>query len=131
MRLRWLHLVLLLLVMTSYSHASERESTICGWLKERLVFSLWSFAAPKPNASRINSHKYVEHVNFTTSDNKKLSGYAYRTHNNGNKETGAKGYILVALGNAMFADQMIGEFKDFTKKGYDVFIYDYRGYGNS
>jgi len=123
--------VLLLLFMASISHASERESTVCGWFKERFVFKLWSLAAPKPNESRIKTHQYVEHMIFTTSDNKKLSGYVYRAHRNGNGKVDAKGYILVALGNAMIADQMIGEFKDFAEKGYDVYIYDYRGYGNS
>jgi pimeloyl-ACP methyl ester carboxylesterase len=31
----------------------------------------------------------------------------------------------------MIADQMIGELKGFAEKEYDVYVYDYRGYGTS
>ncbi len=123
--------VLLVLVMASSSHASKRESTVCGWLKERLYFKIWSSAAPDPDESRIKSSKYVENVKFTTSDSKKLNGYVYRAHSNENGKIKAKGYILMALGNAMIADQMIVHLKGFAENGYDVYIYDYRGYGAS
>ncbi len=122
---------LVVLVMVNISYASERESTICGWFKERLYFQLWSSAAPHPDESRIKSYKHIEKVKFTTSDNKKLNGYVHRAHRNENGKIDAKGYILVALGNAMIADQMIGELKGFTKKEFDVYVYDYRGYGTS
>jgi len=93
----------------------------------RLYFQLWSSAAPHPDESRIKSYKHIEKVKFTTSDNKKLNGYVHRAHRNENGKIDAKGYILVALGNAMIADQMIGELKGFTKKEFDVYVYDYRG----
>ena len=99
--------VLLILIMESYLHASERESTVCGWFKERFVFTLWSLAVPSPNESRIKTFKYVENVKFTTLDSKKLNGYVYRAHSTNNGMIKAKGYILMALGNAMIADQMI------------------------
>ncbi|MGH8646736.1 MAG: alpha/beta hydrolase [Gammaproteobacteria bacterium] len=41
------------------------------------------------------------------------------------------GYLLIAQGNAMLADQIIGEFQFFRDLGLDVYIYDYRGYGLS
>ena len=129
--IRLIIFVLFVLFMASISQASERESTVCGWFKERFVFKLWSLAAPKPNESRTKFHQFVEHVTFTTSDNKKLSGYVYRAHRNEIGKVDAYGYILVTLGNAMIADQMIGELKNFAEKGYDVYIFDYRGYGNS
>jgi len=37
----------------------------------------------------------------------------------------------MALGNAMIADQMIGHLKSFSQRGYDLYIFDYRGYGLS
>ena len=117
--------------MASSSYASERESTVCGWFKERLYFKIWSSSAPNPDESRIKSSKYIENVKFTTSDSRKLNGYVYRAHSNENGKIKAKGYILMALGNAMIADQMIGYLKGFAEKGYDVYIYDYRGYGAS
>lgn len=123
--------VFVVFVMASSTPASERESTVCGWFKERLYFQLWSSAAPHPDESRIKSFKYIENVKFTTSDNRKLNGYVYRAHSNESGKIDAKGYILVALGNAMIADQMIGELKEFAEKGFDVYVYDYRGYGTS
>lgn len=117
--------------MASSSHASERESTVCGWFKERLLFKIWSSVAPNPDESRIKSIMYVENVKFTTSDSKELNGYVYRAHSIENGKIKAKGYILMALGNAMISDQMIGNLKGFAEKGYDVYIYDYRGYGAS
>ena len=117
--------------MASGSQASERESTVCGWFKERFVFKLWSSMAPNPDESRIKPFKFVENVKFTTSDEKKLNGYVHRAHSDENVKIVAKGYILMALGNAMISDQTIGRLKSFAVKGYDVYIYDYRGYGNS
>ena len=129
--LRLILSVLLVFIIVGSSHASEKESTVCGWLKERLYFKLWSSAAPKPDESRIQSIKFVENVKFTTSDSRVLNGYLYRAHSHANGKINVKGYILIALGNAMIADQMIGQFKSFAEKGYDVYIYDYRGYGLS
>ena len=37
----------------------------------------------------------------------------------------------MALGNAMLADQIIGYLGGIAASGYDVYIYDYRGYGRS
>ncbi|MGH8523433.1 MAG: hypothetical protein ACREXY_04235 [Gammaproteobacteria bacterium] len=41
------------------------------------------------------------------------------------------GYLLVARGNAMLADHLIGEFQLIRDLGLDVYLYDYRGYGLS
>ncbi|MBT3058944.1 MAG: alpha/beta fold hydrolase [Candidatus Thiodiazotropha sp.] len=37
----------------------------------------------------------------------------------------------MALGNAMLADQIITSLKYLSSSGFDVYIFDYRGYGNS
>jgi alpha-beta hydrolase superfamily lysophospholipase len=42
-----------------------------------------------------------------------------------------RGYLLVAQGNAMLADQIMGELQVFRDRGFDVYVYDYRGYGLS
>lgn len=111
--------------------AMEREATICGPIKERFYFWMWSMNAPSPDPSRISQFKNIEPTSFTTADNKKLTGYKYNSHNDKNEKTKAKGYLLVALGNAMIADRMITSFGQFAQSGLDVYIYDYRGYGNS
>lgn len=122
--------LLSLLTLSSFA-SNQRESTICGFFQERFLFWIWSSAAPSPDESRVKHLKYVKNVTFMTSDNKKLSGYVYLAHDKQKNKTRAKGYILMALGNAMISDQMIAEMKKFAQKGYDVYIYDYRGYGNS
>lgn len=123
-----------LIIMTasiSNAEARDREATICGPIKERFYFWMWSMNAPSPDPTRVSQFKNIEPISFITTDNKKLTGYKYNSHNSNNEKTKAKGYLLVALGNAMIADRMITSFGQFAQKGLDVFIYDYRGYGNS
>lgn len=87
--------------------------------------------APRAKPARATQRANVEAVSFTTSDEKKLSGYRFRAHDGRGEPIEPKGYILMALGNAMIADQMIGELSAYAQAGYDAYIYDYRGYGLS
>ncbi|MGR5339336.1 alpha/beta hydrolase [Vibrio astriarenae] len=109
----------------------EREDTVCGWFKERLLFQLWSSAAPEPDESRVFGNVLIQEVKFTTSDDKILQGYKYLSHDENGKQTKPKGYVLMALGNAMVADQIISYLKPISQRGYDSYIFDYRGYGKS
>ena len=59
---------------TIKSGPMERESTICGPIKERFVFWMWSRMAPNPDPSRVAENVRIRAVNFTTADNKNLSG---------------------------------------------------------
>lgn len=95
------------------------------------MFWMWSRMAPGPDPSRVAQNASIQAVSFTTADNRILSGYKYAAHDDSAKPVTAKGYVLMALGNAMIADQMIEELADYARSGYDAFIYDYRGYGNS
>ena len=63
-------------------------------------------------------------MSFTTRDGRSLGGYKLRA-------VAPWGYLLVPQGNAMLADQIIGELQFFRNLGLDVYIYDYRGYGLS
>jgi len=111
--------------------ALEREDTVCGAIKERFLFWLWSSAAPAPDPNRVTGIKNVESIEHITSDKKRLAGYRYNAHNRKGEKVKPKGYLLMALGNAMISDQIIGYLGPFSQAGYDVYIYDYRGYGNS
>ncbi|NMH59718.1 alpha/beta hydrolase [Alteromonas ponticola] len=111
------------------SFASEREETVCGWLKERFMFAMWSAAAPSPDRARVADNPLITSVQFRTADNRLLHGYRYKAQTLPGETT--RGYILMALGNAMIADQMISQLQPFSERGYDAFIYDYRGYGRS
>ncbi len=116
---------------TTDGNPVERESAICGRVKEPLVFWLWSAMAPRAEPSRLAHDPGIEAVTFTTGDRKKLSGYKLSAHDGNGKPVKPKGYVLMALGNAMIADRMIRELSAYGAHGYDAFIYDYRGYGLS
>jgi len=111
--------------------AVDREKTVCGFFKERFYFWMWSSLTPAPDIKRIPDPRLIEAIEYVTADDKKLTGYKYLAHNALGEETKAKGYVLMALGNAMIADQIIGDMRPFSRSGFDVYIYDYRGYGHS
>ncbi|MEN8206626.1 MAG: alpha/beta hydrolase [Pseudomonadota bacterium] len=110
--------------------SSSLEQSICG-LKESFVFWLWSSAAGKPGAARLAQVSNVEDVAITSSDGRILHGYKLTPPHTRNGKDIPKGYLLVAQGNAMLADQIITHFNQFAGLGYDVYIFDYRGYGRS
>lgn len=125
------YLFVLLAVLPNLAFSADREATVCGWFKERLYFQMWSSMAPHPDASRVSGNKLIERTKFTTADGKVLKGYKYQSQNENGLATHPEGYILVALGNAMIADLMITALEPFSQRGYDIYIYDYRGYGES
>jgi alpha/beta superfamily hydrolase len=106
------------------------EQSVCG-LKEPLTFWLWSRLAGKPNADRLSGLNRVEDISFETIDHRILRGYKLKATGNEGQLIAPKGYLLVMQGNAILADQLIGEFARFSSAGFDVYIYDFRGYGRS
>lgn len=130
--MRRLGLFLLTLLCALPALASTgREATLCGFLKERLVFQIWSANTPAPNPQRFAAHPAIERVEFETGDGKILRGYRYAVRDSHLETVQPEGYLLVALGNAMIADQMIAEMGDYAESGYDVYVFNYRGYGDS
>ena len=105
--------------------SSSLEQSICG-LKEPFVFWLWSSAAGAASAARLAQVANIEDVAITSSDGRILRGYKLKA----GKDL-SRGYLLVVQGNAMLADQIITRFDLFASLGYDVYIFDYRGYGRS
>lgn len=104
--------------------ASDLEDSVCGIVREPLAFWQFRRAAGAPDASRIRSIRNIERLSFTTRDGRELGGYKLRADN-------PQGYLLVAQGNAMLADQIMGMLTFFLDYGLDVYVYDYRGYGLS
>ena len=102
----------------------DLESSVCGFLREPLAFWQFRMVAGKPDASRVKSIRNIEPLKFTTRDGRELGGYKLRALN-------PRGYLLVAQGNAMLADQIMGALAFFQDAGLDVYVYDYRGYGLS
>lgn len=101
------------------------ETSICGFVREPLAFWLFRRAAGTPDAQRVAGIRDIERIHFETSDKRRLGGYRLRASGN------PRGYLLVAPGNAMLADQIMGELQVFRDRGFDVYVYDYRGYGLS
>jgi pimeloyl-ACP methyl ester carboxylesterase len=100
------------------------ETAVCGSFREPFMFWLWQKMAgtPKPQTSgRMSGAVPLE---FTARDGIILRGYKLVAEN-------PKAYLLVAQGNAMLADQLIADLQIFRDLGWDVYIYDYRGYGIS
>jgi len=100
---------------------------------EPLLFWLWSSQAGSPNEKRLKGLGNVADVSFTTADGRVLRGYQLVADAGSSKPQSSrpKGYLLVIQGNAMLADQILAEFRAYADAGYDVYIYDYRGYGRS
>lgn len=101
------------------------ETSVCGFVREPLAFWLFRRAAGSADARRVAGIREIERIRFKTRDARTLSGYKLRAHGD------SKGYLLVAQGNAMLADQIMDEFQYFRDQGFDVYVYDYRGYGLS
>ena len=123
--------ILLGLSIAPGASANDREDAVCGIIKEPFMFWLWSSVVPAPDINRVSHLKFVEPVEYQTSDGKTLRGYKYLSNDGAEKQIPAKGYVLMALGNAMISDQIIGSLRGFAEKHYEVYIFDYRGYGNS
>ena len=111
--------------MTHEANAEpDLESSVCGFLREPLAFWQFRMVAGTPDASRVKSIRNIEQLSFATRDGRELGGYKLRAAN-------PRGYLLVAQGNAMLADQIMGVLAFFRDAGLDVYVYDYRGYGLS
>ncbi|MDH3561361.1 MAG: lysophospholipase [Gammaproteobacteria bacterium] len=108
----------------------ELEQSVCG-LQEPFMFWLWSSMAGNPDSDRLGRLRNVEDIAFETKDNRLLRGYKLKATGREGQVASPKGYLLVMQGNAILADQIIDEFAHFSSAGFDVYIYDFRGYGRS
>jgi fermentation-respiration switch protein FrsA (DUF1100 family) len=100
------------------------ETAVCGSLREPFMFWLWQSMAGAANPARAANIKGAEQIQFKTRDGIVLGGYKLVAGN-------PKAYLLVAQGNAMLADQLIADLQTFRDRDWDIYIYDYRGYGTS
>jgi alpha/beta superfamily hydrolase len=109
---------------TALAQEADVETAVCGSVREPLMFWLWRSTAGSPNPARVAQIANLEQIRFKTRDGIELGGYKLAA-----KST--KGYLLVAQGNAMLADQLVADLQTFRDLGLDVYIFDYRGYGIS
>jgi alpha-beta hydrolase superfamily lysophospholipase len=122
-------LATLLLAATSSSLSAadpeNLEASICGALREPFVFSIWSGAAGRPDPEAVKRIANAVSISHTTKDGRLLRGY--KLNSNGP----VVGSVLVAQGNAMLADQLLGYLNALSQAGMEVYVFDYRGYGRS
>ena len=104
------------------------ESSVCGWIKEPFVFTMWSRLAGKPEPQRAESLANAAEVVHVTRDGRQLHGYRLTS----TRADGATvGRLLVAQGNAMLSDRLLASLATFSAAGLEVYIFDFRGYGRS
>jgi pimeloyl-ACP methyl ester carboxylesterase len=60
-----------------------------------------------------------------------LRGYKLKATGRDGQLSSPKGYLLIMQGNAILADQIIEAFTHISSAGFDVYVYDFRGYGRS
>ena len=134
----WIALVLVMLhgvfctaFVSANQLAENLEETVCGWLKERAAFAAWSSAAGKPDPDVWRSVPGAAPVSHKTRDGRVLRGYKISARTGRDSSLSRRGFVLIAQGNAMLADQLLNYLSIFANHGRDLFVYDYRGYGNS
>lgn len=110
--------------MTSAKELMNVEAAVCGSFREPFMFWLWRNMAGAADPHGIANIQGVEPLKFKTRDGITLGGYKLAADN-------PKAYLLVAQGNAMIADRLVADLQTFRDRGWDVYIYDYRGYGTS
>jgi alpha/beta superfamily hydrolase len=106
------------------ANEDDVETAVCGSFREPFMFWLWQKMAGAPNPQAVRLINGVAPLEFTTRDGITLRGYKLVAEN-------PKAYLLVAQGNAMLADQVLGDLQIFRDLGWEVYVYDYRGYGRS
>lgn len=109
---------------SSLAQKGDVEAAVCGSILEPFMFWLWRNMAGSPSPERFTDIKNVEPIQFKTRDAIELGGYKLAAKD-------PKGYLLVAQGNAMLADQLVSDLQVFRDLELDVYIFDYRGYGIS
>jgi len=102
------------------------EITVCGPLRERLAFWSWSRAAGSADPARAAAVSGAEPVRHLTRDGRRLAGWRLA-----DPDRPARRTVLVAGGNAMLADQLLGALRPLALAGLEIYVFDYRGYGAS
>lgn len=104
----------------------NREIEVTRCQGEKLIFWLWSLMAGGADERNVDGLEGVNRETLETVDGRELRGYRIATD-----RPRPRGYILVVQGNAQLADQLVPLLHSYRSGGYDIFVYDYRGFGAS
>ena len=111
--------------VTSAVADPDLEASVCNVVLEPFAFWLWKRSAGVPHLQEDRLPPDVEVIHHRTRDGRMLYGYHLKAR------TATKGFLLAAQGNATLTERLLDRLRHFTDSGYDVFLYDYRGYGRS
>jgi len=101
---------------------------------EPVAFAMWkhvSGGATAPGVdiaaewNRAANTDRISAATFPTTDGRTLHGFRIAARGE------ARAFLLVALGNAMTAEQVVGHFAALHNGDIDIYLADYRGYGHS
>ncbi len=70
-------------------------------------------------------------VELTTEDGSRLRGWLLKSRSGAPQDDGAAALVVYFPGNAGNRSKRINDLREFTACGFDVLIFDYRGYGDS
>ena len=134
MSLSKLRLILAVSTLLSFSNDGNAASgsgegeRVCGVFGlETALFEAWRDIANSGLPTRSLEGYEYQPIVVERSDRPSLAGYRVSANN----VTTATRALLFFQGNAMRADQLRADLTYFADRGFDVFIFDYRGYGNS
>lgn len=105
------------------------EESVCNVVLEPFAFWMWQRSAGEMHLYDDHLPVGVEVIQHRTQDGRLLYGYRLKARTE--PGVAAKGFLLVAQGNATLVERLIGRLSQFADSGYDVYLYDYRGYGRS
>jgi len=108
---------------------TDLEKSVCNVVLEPFAFWLWQRSAGTAYLRDDRLPAGVEVVHHRTQDGRLLHGYRLVARTKAGVP--AKGFLLVAQGNATLVERLVGRLRDIADSGYDVYMYDYRGYGAS
>lgn len=108
---------------------TDLEKSVCNSVLEPFAFWLWQRSAGEVHLQDDHLPAGVEVIHHRTQDGRLLYGYRLKARTEGS--AAAKGFLLVAQGNATLVERLIARLGQFADSGYDVYMYDYRGYGRS
>jgi esterase/lipase len=125
-----LTIVILGTLVSSYGHTqvrSRKAQSGCLGPAESPLFNLFQKAAGKDFKSHLPS---AREVSLTMSDGTILRGFNIPCKTSDNRPN-CRGAVLLIQGDAMFVGPFLPNLQTFSESGYDVYAYDFRGYGLS
>ena len=109
-------------IETEHSNIDPLDQAVC-WLEKPFI-NLYQAAIANPEAQADFSLPGLEADSFLSQDGHIIRGLVWRAEK-------PQGYLLIALGTSMLAEEIYPAFADLRNLNLDVFMYNYRGFKQS